>query len=67
MARYGKCPGCGRKADKNDPNDHFDIYRCPDCGQMFCQACNGGRCSRCGSIRRLTAGTVYAKKPPEDD
>ena len=38
-----------------------DVFKCRDCGELYCDKCQAGRCPRCGSTMGLEAGKVYSK------
>lgn len=54
MAVTYKCDFCGRSGFSH-------VWRCPECGQMFCDACTkGGRSSTAGKVARGVVGYVSA-------
>ncbi len=53
MDRYHSCPNCGNI-------QHSDsLYRCYDCGTVFCSACGGGSynkvCPKCTNAESINA------------
>lgn len=59
------CPGCGYSSKGGMTVGHFTIYKCKDCGHLFCHECpgsNGARkCPECGSSDKTTYEKIYIK------
>lgn len=57
------CPGCGYNSKAGLTTSHFTIYKCSECGHLFCYKCpdsNGARkCPDCGSTHFNSYDKVY--------
>lgn len=65
MAAFKRCPNCGNEGNAN-------IYRCNNCGKVFCSVCGRfsrsvfnwltdrgkGKCPVCGGEKVTTLGSV---------
>lgn len=64
MARFNRCPNCGKKPGGFLSGSYFDIYECADsdCQTCYCYDCGGKRCPNCGTKKRKKVGECWGPK-----